>query len=186
MPPRSGWKSALLAARGFTANADVFEAAQGYAPALYDDGFTARDAWLRPRAVPRRRPRLRDQDVSEPVRHPFRHHRRARIAPQYSVDPATIRRVVLTAPVMTYVNRPRPKTGLAGKFSLQYTAASALLDGKVGIRTFTDARLAKHDMQDLLGKFEVVLDPDNSRPFRGDACAAAGRTRRRARAGDAL
>ena len=67
--------------------------------------------------------------------------------------------MVLTAPVMTYVNRPLPKTGLSGKFSLQYTAASALLDGKVGIRTFTDARLAKADMQELLGKFEVVLDP---------------------------
>ena len=44
---------------------------------------------------------------------------------------------------MAYVDRPRPKTGLEGKFSLQYTAASALLDGKVGISTFTDARLAK-------------------------------------------
>src|SRR5476649_1788136 len=73
-------------------------------------------------------------------------------------SPAAIRRVVLTAPVMTYVNRPMPKTGLSGKFSLQYTAASALLDGKVGIRTFADARLAKPDMQELLGKFEVVLD----------------------------
>src|SRR5436190_516702 len=72
---------------------------------------------------------------------------------------AAIRRVVLTAPVMAYVDRPRPKTGLDGKFSLQYTAASALLDGKVGIRTFTDARLAQTDMQDLLGKFEVRLDP---------------------------
>ena len=60
---------------------------------------------------------------------------------------------------MAYVNRPQPKKGLEGKFSLQYTAAAALLDGKVGIRTFTDERLAKSDMQDLLGKFEVVLDP---------------------------
>ena len=68
-------------------------------------------------------------------------------------------RVVLTAPVMAYVNRPKPKTGLEGKFSLQYTAASALLDGKVGIRTFTDAHLARPDMQDLLGKFEVRMDP---------------------------
>ena len=60
---------------------------------------------------------------------------------------------------MAYVNRPLPKKGLEGKFSLQYTAAAALLDGKVGIRTFTDARLAKPDMQELLGKFDVVLDP---------------------------
>jgi aconitate decarboxylase len=60
---------------------------------------------------------------------------------------------------MAYVDRPRPCTGLEGKFSLQYTAASALLDGKVGISTFTDARLESADMQDLLGKFEVRLDP---------------------------
>ena len=60
---------------------------------------------------------------------------------------------------MAYVDRPRPQTGLDGKFSLQYTAASALLDGKVGIRTFTDARLAQADMQSLLGKFGVRLDP---------------------------
>src|ERR1700721_1618720 len=60
---------------------------------------------------------------------------------------ATIRRVVLTAPVMAYVNRPRPKTGLEGKFSLQYTAPSALIDGKGGIRTFTDARLPRAAMR---------------------------------------
>jgi 2-methylcitrate dehydratase PrpD len=60
---------------------------------------------------------------------------------------------------MNYVNRPRPKSGLDGKFSLQYTAASALLDGKVGIKTFTDARLIQPDMQDLLSRFEVRHDP---------------------------
>ncbi len=34
-----GLESALLASRGFTANAAVFEAAQGYVPAFYDDAF---------------------------------------------------------------------------------------------------------------------------------------------------
>jgi aconitate decarboxylase len=154
-----GLESALLAERGFTANVDVFEAAQGYAPALYDDGFKA-------------------EEMLDYGRAPYRV-----VAPGYAIKmfpsqfgthfgitagielhsnipyPSAIRRVVLTAPVMTYVDRPLPKTGLSGKFSLQYTAASALLDGKVGIRTFTDARLAKPDMQELLGKFEVVLDP---------------------------
>jgi len=154
-----GLESALLAARGFTANAAVFEAAQGYAPAFYDDRF-------------------KPEDMLGYGRAPFR-----LVDPGYAIkmfpsqfgthfgitaglelhaqlaDPAAIRRVRLTAPVMAYVNRPRPATGLEGKFSLQYTAAAALLDGKVGIRTFTDARLAKPDMQDLLGKFELTLDP---------------------------
>jgi 2-methylcitrate dehydratase PrpD len=153
-----GLESALLAAHGFTANVAVFEAAQGYVPALYDDGFNTGEMLGFGRA-------------------PFRV-----VAPGYAIkmfpsqfgthfgitaalelhrnipDPAAIRRVLLTAPVMAYVNRPRPNTGLEGKFSLQYTAASALLDGKVGIRTFTDARLARADMQDLLAKFEVRLD----------------------------
>src|SRR5215813_6841671 len=36
-----GLQSALLAELGFTANVDVFEAPQGYAPAFYDDRFKA-------------------------------------------------------------------------------------------------------------------------------------------------
>ena len=38
-----GLESALLAARGFTANIAVFEAAQGYVPALYDTGFNVEE-----------------------------------------------------------------------------------------------------------------------------------------------
>jgi aconitate decarboxylase len=154
-----GLESALLAARGFTANVDVFEAAQGYAPALYDDGFKIEEMLGYGRAPYR----LVDPGYAiKMFPSQFGTHfgitAGLELHPNIS-SPAAIRRVVLTAPVMTYVNRPLPKTGLSGKFSLQYTAASALLDGKVAIRTFTDARLAKADMQDLLGKFEVVLDP---------------------------
>jgi 2-methylcitrate dehydratase PrpD len=154
-----GLEAALLAARGFTANVAVFEAAQGYAPALYDDGFNAGEMLGFGRAPFR---------VVEPgfaikmFPSQFGTHFGITAALELHTDipdPAAIRRVRLTAPVMAYVNRPLPKTGLEGKFSLQYTAASALLDGKVGIRTFTDARLAKADMQDLLAKFEVHLDP---------------------------
>ena len=154
-----GLESALLAARGFTANVAVFEAAQGYVPALYDDGFSVEEMLGFGRAPFR---------IVEPgyaiKMFPSQFGTHFGITAALELHPnipdaAAIRRVLLTAPVMAYVNRPRPKTGLEGKFSLQYTAASALLDGKVGIRTFTDARLASADMQDLLGKFEVRLDP---------------------------
>ena len=154
-----GLESALFAARGFTANVAVFEAAQGYVPALYDDGFKI-DEMLGFGRAPFR--------IVEPAyaikMFPSQFGTHFGITAGLELHPkipaaAAIRRVVLTAPVMNYVNRPLPKTGLEGKFSLQYTAASALLDGKVGIRTFTDARLAKPDMQDLLGEFEIRLDP---------------------------
>ncbi len=154
-----GLESAMLAARGFTANVDVFEAAQGYVPALYDDGFTL-DEMLGYGRAPYR---LVDPGYAIKM-FPSQFGTHFGITAGLELypnipSPTAIRRVLLTSPVMTYVNRPLPKTGLSGKFSLQYTAASALLDGKVGIRTFTDARLAKPDMRELLAKFEVVLDP---------------------------
>lgn len=41
-----------------------------------------------------------------------------------------------------YVNRPKVATGLAGKFSAQYCAAVAILDGQAQEPQFTDARAA--------------------------------------------
>lgn len=154
-----GLESALFAARGFTANVEVFEAAQGYVPALYDDGFKV-DEMLGFGRAPLRvvEPGYAIKMFPSQFGTHFGITAGLELHPNIP-SPAAIRRVILTAPVMNYVNRPRPKTGLSGKFSLQYTAASALLDGKVGIRTFTDARLAKADMQELLGKFELRLDP---------------------------
>ena len=154
-----GLELALLAARGFTANAAVFEAAQGYVPAFYDDGFKV-DEMLGYGRAPYRLvdPGYAIKMFPSQFGTHFGITAGLELHPQIP-DMRAIRCVVLTAPVMTYVNRPRPKKGLEGKFSLQYTAASALLDGKVGIRTFTDERLAKADMQNLLGKFELVLDP---------------------------
>jgi 2-methylcitrate dehydratase PrpD len=154
-----GLESALLAERGFTANVDVFEVAQGYVPAFYDSAFKAEEM------LGFRRAPFRIVEPGYAIKmFPSQFGTHFGITAGLELHPqipsaAAIRRVTLTAPVMAYVNRPRPKTGLDGKFSLQYTAASALLDGRVGIRTFTDARLAKADMQDLLGKFEVRLDP---------------------------
>lgn len=155
-----GLESALLAARGFTANAAMFEAAQGYVPALYDDGFDV-EAMLGYGRPPLRvvAPGYAIKMFPSQFGTHFGITAALELYPQIP-DASAIRRVLLTAPVMAYVDRPRPNTGLEGKFSLQYTAAAALLDGKVGIRTFTDARLAQSDMQDLLGKFEARLDPE--------------------------
>jgi aconitate decarboxylase len=153
-----GLESALLAARGFTANTAVFEAAQGYVPAFYDGAFNA-DEMLGYGRAP-----MRVVSPGYAIKmFPSQFGTHFGITAGIELHPkipnaAAIRHVTLTGPVMNYVNRPRPETGLEGKFSLQYTAASALLDGKVGIRTFTDERLKKPDMQDLLGKFEVILD----------------------------
>ena len=66
----------------------------------------------------------------------------------------------ITAADVPSSDRPHPRSGLDGKFSLQYTTAAALLDGQVGLASFTDERLARADMQALLGKIEVRLSRD--------------------------
>ena len=56
------------------------------------------------------------------------------------VDPAALRRIVIRTPEGTVqpLIHHRPRTGLQGKFSLEYAAAAALLDGYPGFASFTD------------------------------------------------
>ena len=71
-----------------------------------------------------------------------------------------IRAVRMLAPVVPTGDRPHPKTGLEGKFSVQYTLAAALLDGAVTLSSFADERLRRSDMQMLLSKIAVTMTPD--------------------------
>ena len=153
----AGLDAALLAARGFTADPTILESPRGFGAAFSPGTF--------------------QPELLERIGPPFRI-----VVPGYALkmfpsqfgthfgitaalelrgrigDPARIRAVTLTAPEMPYVNRPAPSSGLAGKFSLQYTVAAALLDGAVTIRTFTDARLRAPDMQAMLAKVAVQTD----------------------------
>jgi aconitate decarboxylase len=153
-----GLEAALLAEAGFTGDAATFESPQGYAATFYRGTFVPdelRKFGQQPWRV------VQPGYAIKMFPSQFGTHfvitagldLRRRIA-----DPAAIRSVTLTAPQMDYVNRPSPETGLSGKFSLQYTLASALLDGKVGIATFTDARLRASDMQALLPKIALRMD----------------------------
>ena len=68
-----------------------------------------------------------------------------------------IRAIHIIAADVPSSDRPHPHSGLDGKFSLQYTTAVALLDGLVGLSSFTHEILARADVQDLLGKTHVTL-----------------------------
>ena len=51
----------------------------------------------------------------------------------------------------------QPQTGLEGKFSLEYAAATALLDPHSGFRAFGDEAVQRADAQRLVGLTEVTL-----------------------------
>jgi aconitate decarboxylase len=154
-----GMEAAMLAARGFTATAEAFEAPQGYAYAFYGDDFFPQD--LLNFGPPFR--------VVEPgfVVKLFP----SQFATQFVItaglelhaqisDAAAIRAVRLRAPRMPYINRPRPQTGLDGKFSVQYTLCAALLRGAVRIDSFTDDAVHAPDIVAVLDKVSVEMVAD--------------------------
>ena len=53
----------------------------------------------------------------------------------------------------------RPRTGLEGKFSAQFSAAAALTDGRVGIATFQDDRVQDPAIRRLMERVHVRVDP---------------------------
>lgn len=150
-----GLNAALLAARGLNANQDVIEAPNGLA-----DGFFARD-WDQQALVIDDVP-LRILAPGYAVKlFPSQYATNFVIAAALDAReriPAdqTVAAVEIVGPVMPYVNRPRPSSGLDAKFSFQYAAASALLDGTVGIETFTDERCARPDIAAMLSNVKFA------------------------------
>jgi 2-methylcitrate dehydratase PrpD len=77
------------------------------------------------------------------------------------LDPREVRRIVLStqegtvAPLIHH----RPETGLQGKFSIEYAAAAALLDGHPGLTAFTDQAVRRDEARRLIGLVEVDLAP---------------------------
>lgn len=59
----------------------------------------------------------------------------------------------------------RPKTGLQGKFSLEYCVAVALLDGDVKLDSFTDKRATSEDVQAFMPKVKYVHPPELENKF---------------------
>ncbi len=50
------------------------------------------------------------------------------------------------------------KTGLQGKFSMHYCVAAALVDGFVRLSSFTDAAVARRELQDLVARTALEVD----------------------------
>jgi len=57
---------------------------------------------------------------------------------------------------LSIVKYPRPSNGLEGKFSMEYAAAAAWLDGRVGVDTFSDERVGRNDVASLLERVTIV------------------------------
>lgn len=159
---RMGMESALLASQGFTGQIDIFEARNGLSDAFFDDKldigpiagafgapFRMVDPGLAMKKYPSQYPTHWSIEASLAIRE------------REQLDPSRIARVeVQVGADNESAVLLRPETGLAGKFSVTYTVAAALLDGRVDIDTFTDERLAEGDLQAMLPRVRIELNPD--------------------------
>jgi len=159
-----GLEAALLAARGFTADDNALDGPRGYLNAFFG-AEVDRDALTVPA-----KPAVLDPGPAFKL-YPSQYGTHFVITAALRLraglpDDAHIRDLTIICPPMPYVDRPAPATGLAGKFSFQYVAAAALLDGHVTLTSFTDVRRFSTQMEDMLSR--VTIAPDPSRKGRFD------------------
>jgi 2-methylcitrate dehydratase PrpD len=75
-------------------------------------------------------------------------------------DAGSVERVICRMPpggmqVLTY---PRPRTGLEGKFSLEYPLAAGVLDGGYSLATFTDEAVRRPEIEALYARVDAHED----------------------------
>ena len=162
----NGVQAALLATEGFTADADALGSPRGWGASLYGPTFDPQHLFA---------PIGRGRALSPgPAWKLFP----SQFATHFAITAALaardamggksaddIKRVTLRTPAMHYIDRPHPKSGLDGKFSWQYTAAIALIDGKVEPTSFKDERRFAADVVALLNRIVLINDPNVSGRF---------------------
>lgn len=76
----------------------------------------------------------------------------------HTISTDNVESVEVRFPHFGYVDRPQPRSGLDAKFSVQYTTAAALIDGRVDVDTFSDSRRLAPDLAAMLRKVNLVFD----------------------------
>ena len=157
---RMGAEAAILAHAGYTSSDEALESETGYAQALFGRqldwdavtaGLGATYRLLDPGFDIKRFPaQIYMQRPMEAVLNLREHH---------GVEATQMRALTITGPHRSH-SGPLPRSGLDGKFSIQYCAAIALLDGAVGIDSFTDQRRFSPDVEDTLPKIRLENAPD--------------------------
>ena len=156
---RMGAEAAILAAAGYTSSDSILEAPNGYSDALFDgnmdweiltNGLGVSYRLVDPGFDIKRFPaQVHMQNPIEAVLNLLESH---------SLRADDVENLTVHTGGRGH-SGSLPASGLDGKFSIEYCAAAALLDGKVGIETFTDDRRFSPDMEETLGKIQV--EPGN-------------------------
>jgi 2-methylcitrate dehydratase PrpD len=165
---RNGVEAALLAEKGFTADAAIFEAPRGFCDTFFGKGvcdyekmitnigkpFFLESPGLGLKMHPCSAPQFLAADAALHLKR------------EHKIDFADVATIEVSIPPQRYQRHyhAEVKTGLRGKFAINYVVALALLDGKLEIATFTDEKVNQPQVQDALSKVNVIVDESIPEP----------------------
>ena len=165
---RNGAEAALLAAAGFTADAAIFEAPRGFC-----DTFFGKDTCHYEKMIenlgkpyflespgmglkwhPCSAPQFLAADAALQLTH------------EHKINFADVVKIEVSIPPLRYQRHyhAEVKTGLRGKFAINYVVAMAFLDGKLEIATFTDEKVNQPQVQEAFSKVQVIVDESIPEP----------------------
>ena len=165
---RTGIEAALLAEKGFTADAAIIEAPRGFCDTFFGPGtcnyekminrigkpYFLESPGLGLKLHPCSAPQFLAADAALHLKreHNIRHEEVSQI--QVSIPPQRYQRHF----------HPEVKTGLRGKFAVNYVVALCILEGRLTIETFTDAKANEPQVQAFLSKVGVIMDESIPEP----------------------
>lgn len=158
---RNGVLAAQLAAAGFTASSDILDGSRGFID-VYADGGEHLDAIDRlgaPWAILQPGATLKKYPCCYATHRPI--DAVLRLQAEHGIEAASITKINVQAP--TFGLHPLiyhdPKTGLEGKFCLEYVLSAALVGKQVMLEDFTDAAIHRPEVRQLMTLVHAREDP---------------------------
>ncbi len=165
LPARNGVLAAQLAARGFTADAEILESRMGFFALFgpHDRAVEAKTTALG-----------REWSLQGPVLamklYPcgFPLHRPIEgaidFAKEFDLKAADVEEIICGVHYLIpqTVFHDNPQTGLQSKTSISYCIARALIDRRMGMAQFTDAKVQEPEVRALMARVKVEVPPELS------------------------
>ena len=165
---RNGAEAALLAQAGFTADSAILEAPRGFCDTFFGPGKCDYDKMIenigQPYFLESPGLGLKWHPCSAPqflAADAALHLKR-----EHDIHYEDVAKMEVSIPPLRYARHysPEVKTGLRGKFAINYVVAMSILDGKLELATFTDEKVNQPQVQEAFSKVHVICDESIPEP----------------------
>jgi 2-methylcitrate dehydratase PrpD len=157
---RNGVEAAQLAQRGFTADAHIFDGRFSFFNVFVGEGEFVAETVIKEFGAPYE---IVTPGIGVKPYPACRAAHRAidamlHLVHTYHLKPDDVSEIIChtSARMRDFLVHHQPQTGLAGKFSMEYCLAAALLHGKLGLAQFSDASVQNSQAQALMQRVRLT------------------------------